>query len=152
MIIDSILHPITRYCSYQERCHSEVRQKLYALGARDMEIDDAIIYLIRESYLNEERFALAFSRGHFRQKQWGRRKIAHGLKQKNIGALLIKKALAEISAEEYQDTMLKLITHKFSSLPSSLASSQRQQRVYQYMLQKGYESTLIANVFSDLGL
>lgn len=152
MIVESILHPITNYCSYQERCHSQVRRKLYELGARGEEIDEVLVYLIGENYLSEERFAMAYARGHFRQKHWGRRKIANELKMKGIGMLLIKKALAEITSEEYTETMEKLISNKFATLASNQGSSQRQHQVFQYMLQKGYEATMISNTFADLGL
>ena len=45
------------YCSYQERCHQEVIQKLYDLAIQSNEADSIIVYLIENNFLNEERFA-----------------------------------------------------------------------------------------------
>ena len=72
---------IKQYCSYQERCHTEVKEKLYAFGLDREEIDPIISQLIEENYLNEERFAIQYAGGRFRLKQWGRVKIRHALKQ-----------------------------------------------------------------------
>ena len=68
-----ILQKLKHYCGYQERCHSEVVQKLYELGARKKDHDEIIAALIQENYLNEERFAIAYAGGKYRMKQWGRR-------------------------------------------------------------------------------
>ena len=70
------------YCAYQERCHSEVKEKLYGFGLRKSDVEDLLSKLIEEDYLNEERFAIQFAGGRFRMKQWGRIKIKYELKQK----------------------------------------------------------------------
>jgi regulatory protein len=49
------------YCAYQERCHSEVRDKLYGFGLNKTEVEQIIGTLIEENYLNEERFAIQFA-------------------------------------------------------------------------------------------
>ncbi|MBK5272343.1 MAG: RecX family transcriptional regulator, partial [Bacteroidia bacterium] len=86
---------LKHYCGYQERCHLEVRQKLYDLGVHKKDHDEIISTLITENYLNEERFATLFARGRFRIKKWGRMKIKYELKQKQISDYCIKKALKQ---------------------------------------------------------
>jgi regulatory protein len=66
---------IYHYCAYQERCHQEVRNKLYDLGSTTSEVEEMISHLITEGYLNEERFARAYAGGKFRLKNWGKMKI-----------------------------------------------------------------------------
>jgi regulatory protein len=39
------------YCAYQERCHSEVKNKLYGFGLNTKEVDQVISTLIEENYL-----------------------------------------------------------------------------------------------------
>ena len=85
------LQKIKHYCAYQERCHSEVKEKLYGVGLRKNEVDEIISTLIEENYLNEERFAIQFAGGHFRIKNWGRVKIKYELKQKQVSDYCIKK-------------------------------------------------------------
>ena len=60
------------YCAYQERCHREVVTKLRTMGMIPLAIDDIVVHLIQNGFLNEERFAKSFARGKFRIKKWGR--------------------------------------------------------------------------------
>ena len=63
------------YCSYQERCHQEVVDKLYQLGMKSDEIDAIVVHLLQHNFLNEERFARSFARGKHRIKSWGKIRI-----------------------------------------------------------------------------
>src|SRR4051812_22565633 len=87
---------IKHYCNYSERCHFEVKEKLYGMGLHKKDVETLICRLIDEGLLNEERFARMFAGGHFRQKKWGKTKIIHALRQKKLGETLIKIALREI--------------------------------------------------------
>ena len=95
---------ILHYCKYQERCHSEVRNKLYELGFTTPEVEQQLTGLIETGVLNEERFAKAFAGGKFRMKQWGREKIKQQLKLRKISDYCIKKAMTEIPGEDYEIT------------------------------------------------
>ncbi|MXV37773.1 hypothetical protein GO491_03620 [Flavobacteriaceae bacterium Ap0902] len=104
--------------------------------------DDIMLYLMRENFLNEERFAESFARGKFYQKSWGRNKIKIELKRKKITPRLIEQALKQIDANDYYKTMEKLIEKKISTL-NEPDSYKKKQKVIRYMLQKGYEYELI---------
>src|ERR1700744_5902304 len=101
-----------QYCAYQERCHSEVKEKLYSLGLYKKEVEELLASLIEENFLNEERFAIVFAGGRFRIKHWGKVKIRHELKQKQVSEYCIKKALQEINTEDYRQTLYKLAEGK----------------------------------------
>ena len=62
---------LENYCAYQERCHKEVTDKLKNMRMIPEAIDNIIVHLIQHNYLNEQRFAKAFTRGKFRIKKWG---------------------------------------------------------------------------------
>src|SRR5690242_15375551 len=102
---EQALQKLRHYCGYQERCHSEVKAKLYELGVWKKDHDEIISSLIEDNYLNEERFAIQFAGGRFRMKQWGRVKIKYELKQKQVSEYCIKKALQQIPEEDYQRTL-----------------------------------------------
>ena len=91
---------LKKYCAYQERSHKEVVDKLYKLGLYKNEVDQVLIALIQDDFLNEERFAQAFVSGKFRIKRWGRVKIKSHLKQKHISDYCIKKGMQEIDETE----------------------------------------------------
>ena len=131
---------IYHYCTYQERCHAEVRNKLYELGCTTPEVEEHISLLIETGLLNEERYARAFARGRFRMKQWGKQKIIQHLKQNRISDYCIKKALTEIDPEEYLHTTQALADKKWQELKKERNAHIRKGKVYRYLLQKGYGS------------
>jgi len=99
---------LTRFCAYRERCISEVRLKLRTKGFLGESANEFIVRLQEQDFLNEERYARMFAGGHFRQKQWGRKKIEAALRAKGVPRPLIMRALGELSAAEYTSTLLRL--------------------------------------------
>ncbi len=53
---------IEHFCAYQERCHEEVVAKLRSMKMYSEEIDQIMVHLLAENFLNEERFACSFAR------------------------------------------------------------------------------------------
>ena len=139
---EQALQKLKHYCGYQERSHSEVKEKLYSLGVWKKDHDEIIAALIEENYLNEERFALAFARGKFRMKQWGRVKIKYELKQRQVSEYSIKKALKQIDEEEYMTSLKKLAEDRYASLKGEQYLV-RKKKTIDYLMQKGYEPGLI---------
>jgi len=139
---EQALQKLRHYCAYQERCHSEVKEKLYSFGLWKDEVEDALSTLIEENYLNEERFAVQFAGGRFRMKQWGRVKIRYELKQKQVGEYCIKKALAAIEEEDYCRTLEKLATDKWEELKGE-TNFARRGKLQDYLIRKGYETDSI---------
>ena len=146
---EQALQKLRHYCRYQERCHSEVKQKLYELGIRKTDHDEIMATLIEGGYLNEERFALAYAAGKFRIKQWGRIKIKYELKQKGISGYNIKKALEQINEEEYSKTLQKLTDEKYTALKSEQYLLRRK-KTMDYLLQKGYEMELLTGAIGKI--
>ena len=145
---EQALQKLRHYCGYQERCHSEVKEKLYSLGVFKKEHDAIIAALIEESYLDEERFAIAFAGGKFRMKQWGRVKIKYELKQKQVSEYGIKKALVQIKETEYRDLLKKLAEEKYASLKDEQCLV-RKKKTIDYLLQRGFEMELVRGVVGE---
>lgn len=146
---EQALQKLRHYCAYQERSHSEVREKLYNLGVWKKDHDEIIATLIEENYLNEERFAIAFAGGKFRVKQWGRVKIRYELKQKQVSDYSIKKAFKEISEEDYFACLEKLAREKYAALKGEQYLV-RKKKTIDYLLQKGYEPELVNMVVGGI--
>jgi regulatory protein len=146
---EQALQKLKHYCSYQERCHSEVKEKLYSLGLHKGDVEATISDLIEGNYLNEERFAQQFAGGKFRMNGWGRQKIIYALQQKKVSAYCIKTGLKEINDTDYEATLSKLAESKWKLLKGEQYLS-RQAKTYAYLLQKGYEAALIKNAIAKL--
>jgi regulatory protein len=138
------------YCRYQQRSHSEIKEKLYSFALRKKDVEELMAQLIEEKYLNEEDFAIAFARGKFRMKQWGKVKIKYELKLKKVSDHCINKALKEIDQEDYRQTLQKLAAKKLQSLKSEKNIFIKKRKLQDYLMQKGFENELIKNLVTNI--
>ena len=147
---EKALQKIKHFCSYQERNHQEVKEKLYSFGLYKMDVEMLLSQMIEENYLNEERFAIAFVGGRFRIKKWGRVKIRYELKQKRISDYCIKIGLASIAEEDYIKTLQKLFTEKKTSLKSEKNIFIKKQKIQSFLMQRGFEPQLISGLIQQM--
>ena len=133
---------LKKYCAYQERSHKEVVDKLYKLGLYKNEVDQVLIALIQDDFLNEERFAQAFVSGKFRIKRWGRVKIKSHLKQKHISDYCIKKGMQEIDETEYFETLHYWLERKEREVEEK-NEFKKKGKIAAFLIQKGFESNLV---------
>ncbi len=137
------------YCAFQERSHQEVRNKLYEWGLYGSEVEKMITELIQEDFLNEERFAIAYTLGKFRMKKWGRFKIRRGLKLKSVSEPLIRLSMKQIDEAEYLSNLETLLVKK-NELLHEKDDFKRYHKLLNYALGKGYEADLIRDVLKVL--
>jgi len=139
---EQALQKLKHYCAYQERSHSEVRSKLFDLGVWKKDHDEIISALIEQNYLNEERFAIAYTGGKFRSNHWGRVKIKYELKQRQVSEYSIRKALKQIDEDEYLSVLKGLVEKKFNLLKDD-QHLVRKKKTMDYLLNRGFELELI---------
>ena len=140
---EQALPQIKQYCVYRERCHSEVKEKLYSYGLYKSEVEQLMAQLIEDNYLNEERFAIQYAGGKFRMNQWGKVKIKYALRQMRVSEYSIKKALKQISEADYKKTLQKLAAQKLKTLKNETNVLRKKKKLQDYLLQKGYEGEMV---------
>jgi regulatory protein len=133
---------IHRYCAYQERCHQEVKNKLFEFGLYSDQVNEVISELITNGFLNEERFARAFVGGKFRMKKWGRIKIVHELESKGISQNCIRLGLKEIDEKDYEKTLSGIVEKKNEEITEDNLFTKRD-KISKYAIQKGYEPEMV---------
>ena len=147
--VDEIKRKIENYCIYQDRCHKEIEQKMrdYQLipEAREM----ILLSLMKDNFLNEERFSKSFARGKFRIKNWGKQRITRALKSKNISAYNIKTALKEIEEEEYLQTIYRITDSRNNSITEKNIYK-RKKKLQDFLIRKGYEYDLIFKTVNEV--
>lgn len=144
------LPKIKHYCAYQDRCHSEVKEKLYGFGLNKKEVEELMAQLIVEQYLDEERFALLFAGGKFRMKKWGKVKIRYELFKKQVSVYSIKKALASIDENDYKKTLERHAADKLKTIRAEKNIYIKKKKLQDYLLQKGFEADLVRTVVNKL--
>ncbi|MDH5827490.1 regulatory protein RecX [Sphingobacterium faecium] len=139
------------YCAYQERAQQEVRDKLYDWGLHQEDVEQIISQLITENFLNEERFAIAYTLGKLRMKSWGRIKIKQSLKFKKVSDPLIRLAFSKIDLDEYESKLSDMIDKKQLSLKDKDPYILKN-KLFQYALSRGFESDIISSLLKEKGL
>ena len=139
---DYVLSKVRSFCDYQERCISEVMGKLKAWKVGQKHAEKIIEQLVREDYLNEERFARSFAGGKFRNNHWGKTKIVYELEKRQVPDLIIQIGLEEIDEEEYVETLKELLRRKSREIRET-DPLKRKQKLIAFGIQKGYHYGLL---------
>ena len=141
---------IEYFCAYQERYTKEVIKKLEELEIEDTAIiEDIIVQLQKDNFLDDTRYSKLYSRSKFNQKKWGKIKIRQELRKKDLNTLDIEKGLQEIDADLYEKTLENLV-RKQKEKYAHLSSFQQKQKIWNYLNYRGWESDLIFSYLTDL--
>lgn len=131
-----LLHSLQAFCAYRERSPLEVQQKALKLGISENDWPHYQRQLEEDHFLSARRFAHAYAKSKWNQNQWGRLKIAQGLRANGIAKALAEEALNSLPHTPYDAQLTTLARRKWESLqgdPQAFAKTCR------YLHQKGYE-------------
>ena len=147
--LEQALSKLQKYCTYQDRCHIEVERKLTEMRIIPQAKEHIIMSLIDGDYLNEERFALAFVKGKFKIKKWGRIRLKAELKKREISKYLIESALKQISEKDYIFTFEELANRKANSIKAN-SILLKKKKLADYLIYRGWESNLVYKKVNQL--
>lgn len=145
---EEIKQKLVNYCVYQDRCHAEVEQKMRDFLLIPEAKDEIFLYLMKENYLNEERFTRSYIRGKFYIKHWGRNKIKMNLKMKGVTDKLISSSMDEIDDSDYEKTIARLFQNYYST-QKGLKDYQKKSKTIKHLLSKGYEYEAILELINN---
>jgi len=145
---EEIRQKVVNYCVYQDRCHTEVEQKMKEFLLIDEAREEIMLYLLKENFLNEERFTRSYIRGKFYIKHWGRNKIRMNLKQKQISERLINTCFDEIDEDDYEK-MIRKIYENYASRQKGLKEYQKKVKTMKYLMSRGFEYDKINDTFGE---
>lgn len=135
-------------CSRSEQCRQEISEKLYRWGLGSNDIEKILARLEKERYIDDRRYARAYTADKFRFSGWGKRKIILMLRSKRIDATYIAEAIGRIDPEEYTDTALRLLKSKCrGQIPESREESAR---LIRFGMQRGFEADTLFKALNRL--
>jgi regulatory protein len=135
-------------CSRRELCKYDIRIRLEEWGIKSADIEKIINELVKENFINDERFASAFVRDKFTYNKWGKVKIASHLKAKQISGDILIKALNSIDNEVYIKFINELISIRRKSVKSKNKYDLKA-KLLRYGLSKGFESQLLYDILNE---
>jgi len=133
-----------KFLSYRARSEKELRDKLISKEFDPMTIERVVEFLKRYDYINDEKFAYSYVREHIRLKLEGRKKLIYDLRQKGIKSEIIDHVLDNTDINEI-DQAIKLLKKKCPD--KTEPGLKEKQRIYQFLLRKGFFYDTIRKAF-----
>ena len=129
-------------CARSEHCQWEMQEKM-----RRWELDDAALArvmarLVKERYVDDERYARAFVKDKVRYNKWGRRKVEQALWQKRIDDDIRERVLDEVDKEEYLNVLRPLLKQKRKSIKAE-NDYELKQKLVRFALGRGFTYDII---------
>ena len=103
-------------CAQAEHCQQEMRDKMKRWEMAPEVQERVITRLIKERYIDDERYARAFVKDKIRYNKWGRRKVQQGLWMKHIDDDIQQRVLSEVDDTEYLEVLKPLLKQKAKSI------------------------------------
>ena len=130
-----------------DRTEAQIREKLRQGFYPEEIIEDAVAYVKGYHYLDDSRYAENYVRNQREKKS--RRKIQMELMAKGIDRELAEQTLEEeCQRENEQELILKWVEKKHYS--AQTADLKEKQRMYQFLMRKGFQSDDILHVLDYL--
>ncbi len=148
LLYRTALNKAMALCARREYCISDIRTRLSTWGVGENESDKVIDVLLREKFINEERYATGFVKDKFNYNRWGKIKISSHLRAKKIPEELILRALDSIGDDNYKKVLSDLIAVHRRSVKAR-NGYELKAKLLRYGLSKGFESSLLYELLND---
>lgn len=129
-------------CAQAEHCEQEMRDKLKRWGFDESVQNRTIERLIRERYIDNERYARAFVKDKIRYNKWGRRKVQQALWLKRIDKDIQQRVLDEIDDNEYLSVLRPLLKQKRKSVKAE-SDYELNRKLVRFALGRGFTFDII---------
>ena len=129
-------------CAQAEHCEQEMRDKMKRWEIDETAQNRIIDRLVKERYIDNERYARAFAKDKIRYNKWGRRKVQQALWMKRIDNDIQQRVLDEIDDKEYLDVLRPLLKQKRKSTKAA-NDYELNQKLVRFALGRGFTFDII---------
>jgi regulatory protein len=142
---------MARLCSQKEYCSFDISQKLYRMNLVTEEIDNIVNRLIKDNYLNDERFVRSYIGDKLKINKWGRKKIELSLRQKQVNQSTINKIFNEYSEVELNKSLESVLLKKWKSIKGK-TENDKKGKLIRFALGRGFGMKDIISCMNSLNL
>ena len=129
-------------CAQAEHCEQEMRDKMKRWEIDETVQNRIIDRLVKERYIDNERYARAFVKDKIRYNKWGMRKVQQALWMKRIDNDIQQRVLDEIDDKEYLDVLRPLLKQKRKSTKAA-NDYELNQKLVRFALGRGFTFDII---------
>jgi len=133
----SALQRLAALCSRGEHSSGEMLEKMRRWGLSEEAQARIMERLLRDRYVDDERFAHAFVNDKVKYNKWGRRKIEQALWQKGVDEEIRRRVLDEVEEENFLTELRDLLKVKSRSITAK-NDYERNMKLMRFALGRGY--------------
>ena len=145
MTEEQVLNKLTTLCARGEHCQQEMLDKM-----RRWEIDESVQarvmeYLLKEKFIDEERYARCFVEEKIKFNGWGRKKVEQALYMKRIPSSIYNPILDEVDEKNYEEILRPLLETKRKTVTGK-SEYEIRGKLIRFALSRGFETDEILKV------
>ena len=129
-------------CAKAEHCQHEMLEKMRKWEVPETVQARVMARLVKERYVDDERYARSFVKDKVRYNKWGRRKVEQALWQKHIAEDIRQRALDEVEDEEYLSVLRPLLKQKRRTVKAQ-NDYELNQKLMRFALGRGFTFDII---------
>ena len=133
---------LTALCAQAEHCQYEMLEKMRRWELPEDAQARVMAKLIKERYVDDERYTQAFVKDKIRYNKWGRRKVEQALWQKRIDDDTRKRVLDEVDDEEYLSVLRPLLKQKRKTIKAK-NDYELNQKLVRFAVGRGFTFDII---------
>lgn len=137
MTKEQIISKLTAACARAEHCKDDMIRRMQRWQVDESLQQEVISYLVREKYIDEERYARFFINDKVKYNRWGRRKVEQALYFKHIPREVYEPLLDEVASEDFEDVLLPLLKNKEKNLKYA-NDYERRMKLLRFAMQRGF--------------
>jgi len=139
-----------RYLSYRDRSEFEITQRLGQKEFAKNIIQETVAWLVQLGYLNDERFALAWSRSRISAKKFGEYRLRKELTAKGLATETIEQTLRIVYSESSEWDLAQACAQKKLSHLKGIDPKSKSRRLAQFLQRKGFASDTVFKTVKKL--
>lgn len=145
MTEEQVLNKLTTLCARGEHCQQEMLDKM-----RKWEIEEDVQarvmeYLLKEKFIDEERYTRLFVEEKIKFNKWGRKKLEQALYMKRIPRSIYAPILDEVDDDNYEEILRPLLEAKRKSVTGK-SEYEIRGKLIRFALSRGFDMDTILSV------
>ena len=137
-------------CARKEYSESDIRGKLKIWGIEENDTDWVVAELVKQKFIDDLRYTIAYVRDKVRFNQWGRIKIRYMLSAGKISHSIIDQAFDHIDEDSYADTLKLLLQKKSREMKRETNPYAKKQKLVKFAQGRGFEIDLVLRELQEL--
>lgn len=137
MTREQIISKLTTVCARAEHCKDDMLRRMQRWQVDEATQREVISYLVKEKYIDEERYARFFINDKIKYNRWGRRKVEQALYFKHIPREVYEPLLDDVANEDFESVLLPLLQNKEKSLKYA-NDYEKRIKLLRFAMQRGF--------------